>query len=429
MVETASMLPIAHQRLILLAIARWLLLALVVGGLVGSCAAAFLFALEWAGSTRSSLLPWMVLALGPAGVCVAWVYQRFGKRSAGGNNLIIEELHEPTRPLPWLMAPLVVGGTLVSHLFGGSAGREGTAVQMGATIADQLSYPLKLGAADRKVLLAAGVAAGFSALFGTPIAGTLFAVEVFLIGRVAYPYLVPALFSALAADAVCRFWQAPHTHYEIGIVPEFSLYSLGAALAVGIASGMIATLFSVSIQRLNRMFKRLVPHQLLIPLVGGLLVSLLFFIFGGDYLGLGLETIVRSFHEQLFVGAFLLKLIFTVVTLAAGFKGGEVTPLFFIGAALGNALHLVFPEMPLGFLAAMGFVAVFSGAANTPLACIFMAVELFGGESLSFMTVACLTSYLMSAHTGIYSAQVIGSAKTSEFAQHKGQRLADLSYL
>ena len=271
------MFPVAHQRLILLAILRWLLLALVIGVLVGSCAAAFLFALQWAGLTRTEFLPVSIFFLGPAGVLVAWVYRHYGRRSAGGNNLIIDELHQPTRPLPWLMAPLVVGGTLVSHLFGGSVGREGTAVQMGATIADQLAYPLKLGGADRKVLLAAGVAAGFSALFGTPLAGTLFAVEVFLIGRVAYQYLLPSLFAALAADAVCRFWQAPHTHYDIGLIPEFSLYTFAAALAVGLASGVTATVFSVSIQRLHRLFARAVRKPLLIPLVGGALVTGLYF--------------------------------------------------------------------------------------------------------------------------------------------------------
>ncbi|MCH2107917.1 MAG: chloride channel protein [Polyangiaceae bacterium] len=407
----------------------WAVLGAFLGAIVGSCAAAFLFALQWVGISRESFLPWIILFLGPAGVLVTWLYQRYGQRSDRGNNLIIEELHEPRQILPFRMAVLVVGGTLVSHLFGGSAGREGTAVQMGAVIADQFTRPFRLDGEGRKVIIAAGVAAGFSALFGTPLAGAVFALEVFVIGRMLYYALLPALFTSLCADWMCRFWDAPHTHYEIGAIPSFGPIGFSWAILAGVAFGFCALLFSVSVHHLGYWMKRKIRWPLVRPVVGALAVGGLFLIFGPTYLGLGIPTIVASFHESLPAESFIIKLIFTVVTLAAGFKGGEVTPLFFIGATLGNLLSLFIPDLPMGLLAGMGFVAVFAGAANTPIACILMGVELFGGDCLSYVAVACVTAYLISGHTGIYGSQRVQAAKSPTLAEHEGRELADLSFL
>lgn len=423
------MLPLRQPSRILAWILKWLLISLVIGAVVGTSAAGFLFALKWAGGTRNEHLTYSVILLGPAGALVAWIYQKYGGPSEKGNNLIIEELQEPKATLPLRMAPLVVGGTLVSHLFGASAGREGTAVQMGAVLADQLNRPLRMGPSERKILLASGVAAGFAALFGTPLAGAIFGLEVLLIGGVMYSALIPALFSALLADWVCRLWNAPHTHYELGEVPAFSLQGFLWAVLAGIVFGLCASLFSLSVRRLGGLFRRRISRPWLRPLIGGVGVGLLFLVFGQEYLGLGLPTIVRSFHEQQPLYSFAVKLVFTVLTLAAGFKGGEVTPLFFIGATLGNALSFLIPGLPMGLLAAMGFVGVFAGAANTPLACIFMAVELFGGDCLSYVAVSCAVAYLVSGNTGIYSSQRVQAPKLHSNDYDAGKPLAELDYL
>lgn len=424
-----SMIQHRHQSRILIWLLKWALISCVIGATVGSAAAGFLFALEWATAYRGEHLSWIVWLLGPAGALVAVVYERFGGRSERGNNLIIDELHHPTEPLPLRMAPLVLGGTIVSHLFGASAGREGTAVQMGAVFADQLSRPLKLDKEGRKIILAAGVAAGFSALFGTPLAGAVFGLEVLVVGGMLYGAIAPALFSALLADWICRLWNAPHTHYHLGFVPEFSGIGLAWAVVSGVAFGLCASLFSVSVKGLGGLFRRSVKTFWLRPLIGGTAVAALSLAFGSEYLGLGLPSIVRSFQEEQPAYSFALKLLFTVVTLASGFKGGEVTPLFFIGATLGNALSFMIPGLPIGLLVGMGFVGVFAGAANTPIACILMGVELFGGNCLSYVAVSCVTAYLLSGHTGIYSSQRIRAPKLADDSQAEGQSLSDLKYL
>ncbi len=423
------MIPFRQQSRILAWLLQWSFLSLLVGAAVGSAAAAFLFALKWAGDARDQHLPWVLVFLGPAGALVAWVYQKWGGESERGNNLIIDQLHQPTQTLPLRMAPLVVLGTLVTHFFGGSAGREGTAVQMGAVLSDQLSRPFRMNGEGRKILLAAGVAAGFSALFGTPLAGAIFGLEVLVVGGMLYHAIAPTLLSALLADWVCRLYDAPHTHYDIGVIPVFSLGGLAGALFAGVVFGLCASVFSVGVKRLGLLLKKYVRIPWMRPFYGGIAMSGLALLFGAEYLGLGLPTIVRSFHEEQPVYSFAIKMLLTIVTLASGFKGGEVTPLFFIGATLGNALSFTIPGLPMGLLAAMGFVSVFAGAANTPIACIFMAVELFGGDSLGYVAVSCVTAYLMSGHTGIYSSQKIRASKLAEEAGDEGESLSDLKYL
>ena len=406
-------------------IARWLAISLVIGICVGSVSAGFLFSLEWATVTRETHL-WLIALLPVCGLTVGLLYHYMGRDVEAGNNLLIDAIHRPGDTIPFKMAPLVYIGTIATHLFGGSAGREGTALQMAGAIADQFSRPFRLTVNERKILIIAAVAAGFGSVFGTPLAGAVFGMEVFLIGRIKYGAIFPAFASAILADSVAKMWNAPHTHYAIGSIPDITFHYVLYTIIAGIAFGICAALFSRAMHSVGSIFKARIGFLPLRSFVGGAIVALAVLAVGTTkYIGLGIPTIVASFEQQLLPYDFVLKMIFTIVTLAAGFKGGEVTPLFFIGAALGNALSFFIP-LPMGLLAGMGFVAVFAGATNTPLACMLMGIELFGVECGIYVAIACIVSYLLSGHYSIYTRQMIGEPKHSRFTHYIGKRLSEL---
>lgn len=383
---------------------KWLVLALAIAALAGSASALFLFALDWATHTRDGH-PWLIGLLPLAGYAVGWLYREYGQHVEAGNNLLIDEIHDPQKTIPLRMAPLVLGATVTSHLFGASVGREGTAVQMGGALADQITHRLRLQREDRRLMLMTGISAGFASVFGTPLAGAVFALEVLAIGRLRTDAIWPCVVAAIAADRVALWWGVHHAHHSAGPIPELGLWPLAAMLAAGIAFGLAGRVFAQSTHHLSAWVKRRVPHPPLRPLLGGvLLVAIIWGLHAERYIGLGLPVIAQAFHEPVPAYDFAAKMGLTVLSLAAGFKGGEVTPLFFIGATLGNALAPLL-QLPIGLMAAVGFVAVFAGAANTPLACTLMAMELFGAEIGLYAALACVVSYLFSGHTGIYRAQ------------------------
>ncbi|MCH7403716.1 voltage-gated chloride channel family protein [Belliella kenyensis] len=405
---------------------KWLLLATMVGLLAGSASAFFLVALEWMTNYREANV-WIIALLPLGGLLIGWVYHQYGESVVKGNNQLLEEFYNPQKTIPLRMAPLVLFGTLATHLFGGSAGREGTAVQMGGAIADQFTKWLKLTKDDRKILITIGVAAGFSSVFGTPLAGAVFALEWLVIGRIRYESILPAFIGAYVADYTCAvFWDVHHTHYQIPAVPELSMQVLIWIILAGICFGLAGRLFAKATHFWAAFFKKIIKYPPLRPVFGGGMVALLVLAMGTTkYIGLGVPTIVDAFSEDLPWYDFLAKIGMTSLTLGAGFKGGEVTPLFFTGATLGNALSFLIP-LPVALLAGMGFVGVFSGATNTPLACTLMGIELFGADSGIFIGVACVIAYLFSGHAGIYNSQVIGSPKSAQHSKHKGKNLGGM---
>ena len=404
--------------------ARWLLLACAVAALAGSASAAFLLALDWATATRESHR-WLVWGLPLAGFAVGWVYLKIGHGVEAGNNLLIDEVHDPRKVVPLRMAPLILVSTVVSHLFGASVGREGTAVQMGGALADQLTHVFRLRPEDRRILLMAGISAGFASVFGTPLAGAVFALEVLVVGRLRYDALLPCFVAAIVAEQVTGLWGVHHTHYAAGALPGIGAWTLGAVVLAGIVFGLVGMVFAEATHAASAFMRRRIAYAPLRPLVGGLLIAALIW-FGGAwrYAGLGIPSIVEAFEQPAVPWEFAAKLGLTVASLGSGFKGGEVTPLFYIGATLGNALAPLL-QLPFPMLAALGFVAVFAGAANTPLACTLMAMELFGAQIGVFAGLACVVSYLFSGHTGIYRSQRVGLAKHR--ALPEGLKLGELA--
>jgi H+/Cl- antiporter ClcA len=391
-------------------------LAVLVSVLAGSASALFLFALDWATHTREANR-WLMWGLPLAGFCVGWLYLKFGQHLEAGSNLLIDEIHDPKQVVPLRMAPFVLGGTVVSHLFGASVGREGTAVQMGGALADQLTHFFKLNPADRRLVLMAGISAGFASVFGTPLAGAVFALEVLAIGRLRLEALLPCVLAAVLADQVGLWWGVQHTPYVLSQVPHITVWLLVAMVLAGAVFGLTGKVFADATHALSALMRKHIAYAPLRPLLGGaVIVAVVMWGSFDRYIGLGIPVMVEAFQQPLAATDFLGKMLFTIASLGAGFKGGEVTPLFYIGATLGNAMAPLL-DVPFALLAAVGFVAVFAGAANTPIASTLMAVELFGAEVGVFAALACVMSYVCSGHAGIYRAQRVVHRKMDQPSQ------------
>ena len=389
---------------------KWILICLIVGILAGASSSLFLYTLNVATDFREGHL-WMVFLLPIAGLAIGYLYHYYGNGVSKGNNVILEEYEKPHTIIPLKMAPMVYIGTILTHLFGGSAGREGTAVQMSTAIADQFTGVFKLTEKERKIILIIGISGGFASVFGTPITGAVFAIEVLYFSRVSFKSIIPSFLTAYIAYYTVEFFQIPHTIYPKPFVTEMNLQIIPWLLFAGILFGLTARMFSTSVHYFAEKAKEFISFPPLRPFIGGLIFALAIYFTGAtQYLGLGIPTILESFQTAQTGDVFLLKLIATAFILGMGFKGGEVTPLFFIGATLGSALA-VFVPLPLSLLAAMGFVAVFSGATHTPIACTIMGIELFGIECGVYVGIACFVAYFFSGYLGIYQSQIVKGPK------------------
>jgi H+/Cl- antiporter ClcA len=404
---------------------QWIFWLFIVASAIGSACAFFLWSLYEVTHIRWAY-PWLLYGLPLGGLLVALLYHHYGASVEGGTNLILDEIHQPGGGIPKRMTPLVLLGTLIAHLFGGSVGREGTAVQMGGSIASAFARFLKFKDSKLRILLMSGIAAGFAGVFGTPLAGAIFAVEVLAIGKTQWNALLSCLIAAYIGDWACSVWHIHHTQYVVSsyIVPNLNhIDFVVKVLLASILFGLTSKLFSEFTHNTQYYFKRIIPIPYLRPFVGGLMVIGLTYCVGThDYLGLGISnpnpygvSILKAFHDHLPPWAWLLKLLFTVITIGSGFKGGEVTPLFFIGATLGNALAWAL-NAPPDIFAALGFIAVFAAAANTPLACTVMGIELFGPENGLYFALSCFLAFVFSGHSGIYLSQKI--AKPKLFTKH-----------
>ena len=385
-------------------VAKWLGLALIVGALCGVIGSAFHMGVEIATEFRLEH-PFMLYLLPAAGLLIVLVY-RMSRTEGKGTDHILEEV-QAGKGLPVLLLPSIFFSTILTHLCGGSAGREGAALQMGGTIGYHTGKLLHLDDKDSRIATMTGMAAFFSALFGTPLTAAVFAMEVVSVGLLYHMALIPCLTAALVAYGVSFLAGLAPTHFLVA-APELHAFMLIRVAVLAALCALLSIVFCDAMHGMHVLFARKIPNPWQRAFAGGLMViALTFLARSGDYNGAGMSVITAAIEEGHAVPtAFLWKILFTAVTLGAGFKGGEVVPSFFVGAAFG-CIAGPFLGIPAGFAAAVGLISVFCGAVNAPIASIFLSVELFGAEGILFFALACGISFVLSGYNGLYSSQII----------------------
>lgn len=384
---------------------RWLSVILIIGLGTGLASALFLLGLEKVTQVRESI-PFIILGLPLIGVAMTWLYNRIGGQASQGNHLVIDRGNGQKEGIPFVMLPLALVSTWLSHLGGASVGREGTAVQMGGALAERVARLCRIPEEQIRVAIICGISGGFSSVFGTPFAGAIFAIEVLVIQKIRWRYLVPSLATALLANQITLLTGVTHSTYTVPGMPHFTILLLLKVICLGIACGLVSSAFSWVIPQIKRLYSTLVPNSYFRIASGGCVILVLTLLIGSTrYLGLSLPLLTDAFAGQHQPLDFLYKFVFTVLSLGAGYQGGEVTPLFEIGSTLGATFGQLL-QVSVPFMASLGFIAVFAGATNTPIACAIMGMELFGPQVGGWLILISFVSYVSSISRGIYHHQL-----------------------
>lgn len=394
---------------------QWLSIGLFVGAVVGLCGTGFAYGMKYVCGLREQY-PWLLFGLPFAGLLIVWIYHRAGLRRHRGTNRVLLSVRTKSR-IPFRMAPAIFLGTLLTHLCGGSAGREGAALQMGGSIAQQLGRWAKAEDRAMHVYTMCGMSACFAALFGTPVAAAVFSLEVVSVGIMHYSALVPCAASALTADAIARYFKVSHMGFEVAAVPaSFDLLNGGRVCLLAVGCAVVSILFCVLLHKAGHWYEYLFKNHYLRAFVGGLLVvALALLLHTGDYLSVGEHVIEEAVAGRARPEAFLLKMVFTALTLEAGYKGGEIVPTLFIGATFGCVTGGLLGLAP-SFGAMLGMVAMFCGVTNCPITAICLGMELFGGKGIEWFLLAVAVSYMLSGYYGLYSKQkILYSKEAPEF--------------
>ena len=388
---------------------RWLILSCGAGLLIGLVAVAFHYGIHIATHLRMTN-PLLLLLLPISGVVIVLLYRVCGMEHDRGTNLVLVAVRQ-AHPMHLRTAPLIFFSTVLTHLAGGSAGREGAALQLGGSIAERAGRLLKLNEKDRRVLTMCGMSAAFSALFGTPLTAAIFSMEVVSVGVMYYSAMVPCLISSLTALELAKLLGVHPEQYTISGIPALSSLSIVQSAALGIGCALLSILFCRAVHLAPHLYDRVTKKPVLKALLGGVLLLALTALVGSqDYNGAGSHIIELALAGEARPEAFLLKILFTAITLGAGFRGGEIVPVLFTGATFGSVAGPLI-GLPPSFGGALGMAGVFCGATNCPISSILLAYELFGGQSLPLFALCCGVSYMMSGYSGLYSEQKIVYSK------------------
>ncbi|HXY53040.1 MAG TPA: chloride channel protein [Nitrospirota bacterium] len=412
--------------MLFISILKWLFLATCVGILVGLSTTVFLKLLGL-GISLVTQYPYYYVLLPLALLLSALIVKVFAPDAEGhGTEKIIEAVHRYSGKMNAMVVPVKLVATIITIAFGGSAGKEGPAAQIGAALASTFSGLLRFSDRDRKKLVICGISAGFASVFGTPIAGALFGVEVLFVGAMMYDVLLPSFVAGIVSYQVSSALGIAYFHEPVSIIPAFSSYFFFKICLAGLFFGLCSLLLIEMLGLLERTSHRLKISKPLKGLFGGTALVILSLLFSSRYLGLGLETIKTSLDGGAIPGgAFLLKMLFTAITLSFGGSGGIVTPIFFVGATAGSSFGRALGFDPSLF-AAVGMVGLLAGAANTPISASIMAIELFGPQIAPYAAVACVISFLMTGHRSVYPSQVLSLEKSSSLAVAKGSEMRDV---
>ena len=396
----------------ILSFLKWTALGASAGAIVGTAGAAFAYCLQLVTDFRTAH-PLLVLGLPLAGLLIVFLYHSAGIRESRGTNLVLASIRTD-EPIPFAMAPLIFAGTVLTHLFGGSAGREGAALQLGGSIAQNLARRLRLSSGSRRLLTMCGMSACFSALFGTPMSAAFFAMEVISVGIMHYSALVPCAVASVTAAYLSRLLGIAPARFSVSGIPSvFSIPTMLRVFALAALCAGVSILFCVVLKYTSAFYASCFKSSYLRAVCGGILVAVFAMILRSqDYLGAGTQIIARAFAGEAVPLAFLLKIIFTAITLEAGFKGGEIVPTFFIGATFGCTAGSLLGLNP-SFAAAVGMLCLFCGVTNCPITTLFLSLELFGAQGLLWYCLATAVSYMLSGYFSLYSKQKIMYSKVA----------------
>lgn len=407
-----------HLRLLL----RWLLLSVLLGLFVGLVGVGFVYAIGLVTDLRLSH-PWIVLTLPIGGVLIVWLYRILHDRNDRGTNMVLASIRSEAE-LPVQMAPLIFLSTIVTHLCGGSAGREGAALQLGGSMGNLWGRIFHLAVRDRHVMILCGMAAAFSAIFGAPIAAAVFAMEVVCVGVMHYAALVPCAISSLTASWLSRRLGIGSAGFAVTDVPVLAVIPALKILLLGVLCAAMSILFCILLHRTEALMQKKLPNPYLrILAASGILLALAALTHSQMFLGLGTGTITDAIAGSVVWYACFAKMLFTAVTLGGGFKGGEIVPSFFVGATFGCLFGQI-AEISPSFSASVGMVALFCGVTNCPLTSLILAAELFGTKGIPYYLLAIAVSYLLSGYYGLYGEQQFLVSKfTDGSVRHKTRQL------
>ncbi len=397
---------------------KWSLFSILSGVIIGGIGTLFYFCIAYVTQIRIDF-PWLIFFLPISGIFIAGAYSFKKDEKITGTNLVLSAIHSG-KNIPLKMAPIISISTVITHLFGGSVGREGAALQLGGSIGNSMGRAFKFDQKDQHIMIMCGMSAAFSALFGTPMAAAIFSLEVVSVGIMHYAALVPCVISALIAHGIALYFHVIPEQFLLSGIPEFSIKTAVIVAILAMLSAGVSTLFCITLHTSEKLYKRFFPNSYLRICVGGVLIIILTLLVGNqDYNGAGMFVIERCFEGSCVPYAFLLKILFTALTLGAGYKGGEIVPSFFIGGTFGYTFGTLLgfsPELCI----AVGMGAVFCGVTNCPITSLLICFELFGFEAMPYFLLTIALSYMLSGYYGLYGSQkIIYSKYKTEFINRK----------